>query len=35
MSPVVGLDERVPTFSGSPDLSERVGDHLAGFGSDD
>ncbi len=30
----MGPDENVPTFSDSPDFSERVDDHLVGFGSD-
>lgn len=31
----MGLDENVPTFSGSPEFSEQVDDHLAGFGADE
>ena len=31
----MGDDENLPTFSGAADFSERVDDHLAGFGSDD
>ncbi|MGI8647885.1 MAG: type II toxin-antitoxin system prevent-host-death family antitoxin [Acidimicrobiales bacterium] len=31
----MGQDENIPTFNGDPDFSERVGDHLVGFGNDD
>ncbi len=31
----MGRDESLPTFSGGSDFSERVDDHLVGFGSDE
>ncbi|MDB1088139.1 type II toxin-antitoxin system prevent-host-death family antitoxin [Streptomyces sp. ACA25] len=30
----MGVDDNAPTFCGDPDLSERTGEHLSGFGDD-